>query len=122
MTKAILRITIGIIFLLIGIVHFVKAPEMAVYVPLPAGAKLFVYFIGTITVLASLGVIVNKHLLISLITLAITMAFSALLVQIPITVREREYILKIIGLSNLFKLGLATILLLGALLYKQKLN
>ena len=122
MTKAILRITIGIIFLLIGIVHFVKTSEMAVYVPLPAGAKLFVYFIGTITVLASLGVIVKKHLLISLITLAITMAFSALLVQIPITVREREYILKIIELSNLFKLGLATILLLVALLYKQKLN
>ena len=120
MVKAVIRIIIGFIFLFIGIVHFVRTSEMAVYVPLPSGAVLFVYFIGTITVFASLGVIVNKHLTISLITLAITMAFSALIVQIPITVREREYFLKIIGLSNLIKLGLAIILLLIAMYYKQK--
>ena len=110
----------GLIFLFIGIVHFVKASEMAIYVPVPFGAVLFVYFIGTITVFGSLGVIVNKYLVASIITLAIIMTFSALLVQIPISIREPEYILKVIILANLVKLGLATVLLLMALYYKQK--
>jgi len=120
MIKPILRIITGLIFLFIGIVHFVKTSEMAVYVPVPFGAVQFVYFIGTITVFASFGIILNKYLFASLITLAITMAFSALLVQIPILIREREYILKVIGLSNLAKLGLAIVLLLIALYYKQE--
>lgn len=120
MVKAILRITIGLIFLFIGIVHFVKTSEMAVYVPVPFGAVPFVYFIGTITIFGSLGVIVNKYLIASIITLAIIMTFSALLVQIPISIREPEYILKVIVLSNLVKLGLATVLLLMALYYKQE--
>jgi len=119
MIKAILRIIVGLIFLLIGIVHFVRTSEMAVYVPFPFGSVEFVYIVGTIIVIASFGIIVNKYLLVSLITLAITMAFTALLVQIPISLREREHILKVIGLSNLVKLGLATVLLLMALYYKQ---
>jgi len=121
MIKAILRIIIGFIFLFIGIVHFVRTSEMAVYVPVPFGAVPFVYLVGIITVFASFGVIVNKYLVPSLITLAITMSFSALLVQIPIFLREREYILKVIGLSNLVKLGLATVLLLMALYYRKEL-
>lgn len=122
MIKAVTRIIIGFIFLFIGIVHFVKTPEMAVYVPVPFGSVQFVYFIGTITLFASIGIIVKKYFIASLITLAITMASSALLVQIPILIREREYILKVIGLSNLVKLGLAIILLLIAFYYKQKSN
>jgi uncharacterized membrane protein len=120
MIKAVIRIFIGSIFLFIGIVHFIKTSEMAVYVPVPFGSEQFVYVIGIITILSAFGVILNKHLVASLITLAITMSFSALLVQIPISMREPEYILKIIGLSNLVKLGLATILLLMALYFKRK--
>jgi hypothetical protein len=121
MIKAILRIFVGFIFLLTGIAHFVKTSEMAVYVPVPFGAVQFVYFTGTIIVFASIGIITNKYLLTCLIVLAITMASTALLVQIPVFIREREYILKIIGLSNLVKLGLATVLLLMALYYKKML-
>ncbi|TAL47256.1 MAG: hypothetical protein EPN92_05110 [Chitinophagaceae bacterium] len=93
---------------------------MAVYVPVPYGAVQFVYITGAIIIITSLCIIINKYLLTSLITLAITLVFSALLVQLPIFLREREYILKVIGLSNLVKLTLAALLLLMAFYYKQK--
>lgn len=120
MIKTILRILIGLIFLSTGIIHFVKAHELAVYVPIPYGSVQFVYFIGFITVFASFGIIVNKYLQASLITLAITMASTAILVQIPIFIREREYILRVIGISNLIKLSLAIALLLMAFPFKKK--
>lgn len=119
MTKKTLRIFIGFISLVIGVAHFVKTTEMAVYVPVPFGADQFVYFTGTIIIIASVGIIVNKNLLTCLIVLSITMASTALLVQIPVFIREREYVLKILGLSNMTKLGLSMVLLLMALYYKK---
>lgn len=120
MIKTVVRIILGFIFLFVGIVHFVKTSEMAVYVPVPYGAVQFVYITGTIIIISSLCIIINRYLLTSLITLSITLVVSALLVQLPIFLREREYILQVIGLSNLVKLTLATLLLLMALYYKQK--
>ena len=119
MIKNILRIIIGLVAFFIGILHFVRNSEMAVYVPFPFGAVPFVYLIGVIIVFASFNIIVNNYVIPSLVTLALTLSFTALLVQIPVLLREREYILKVIGLSNLIKLFLAIFLLLMALYYKK---
>ena len=109
--KNVLRILAGLCFLCIAWVHFDDAHRMAVYVPLPWGSVYFVYFSGLLIALASMGVIFNRYLKRSLMLIAIVFAFTAMVVQIPVTWRQEE-ILRLIGFSNLFKLGLACILLL----------
>ena len=115
------RIIMGTTFLCIGIIHFLKSSYMAVYVPFPWGAEEFVQLSGSIIVIVSIAIILNKFVRTCLVLLSLVLVITALLVEIPIMLREPEYILRLIGLSNLIKLGLASMLLLTALNYNSKI-
>src|ERR1035437_1596321 len=101
--QIILRILIGLIFLSIGLYHFYAFEFLAVFVPLPHGSKIIVCTFASIILLASIGIILNKFLRPSLITLAIVFLLTAFMTAIPMTLREADELLKSIGIANLVK-------------------
>jgi hypothetical protein len=103
----IIRIAIGLLFLAIGVFHLYAYQYMAVYVPLPIGSKVFVLSVGATICVSSFGIILNKFVRISLIIIAVTLAFTGLMVLTPIIFRNPDEMLKMIELPNLYKLILS---------------
>ena len=103
----IIRIAFGLLFLALGAFHLYAYQYMAVYVPLPRGSKVFVLLVGATICVSSFGIILNKFVRISLIIIAITLAFTGLMVLTPMIFRNPDEILKMIELPNLYKLILA---------------
>ena len=118
--QIIFRILIGLLFLSIGLYHFYAYEFLAVFVPLPHGSKILVCTIATIISLASIGIILNKFLKPSLITLAIVFLLTAFMTAIPMTLREGDEIIKSIGIANLVKFGIASCLLCYLVFSKRK--
>ena len=119
-TKIILRVIIGLLFLAIGLYHFYAYEFLAVFVPLPHGSKIFVCVIAALISLSSIGIMMNKFTRASLITLALIFLVTAFITAIPMTFREPDEIIKRIGFANLIKFGLASILLVFLVFSKQK--
>jgi uncharacterized membrane protein len=119
-TKIILRVIIGLLFLAIGLYHFYAYEFLAVFVPLPHGSKIFVCVIAALISLSSIGIMMNKFTRASLITLALIFLVTAFMTAIPMTFREPDEIIKRIGFANLIKFGLASILLVFLVFSKQK--
>ena len=119
-TKIILRVIIGLLFLAIGLYHFYAYEFLAVFVPLPHGSKIFVCVIAALISLSSIGIMMNKFTRASLITLALIFLVTAFMTAIPMTFREPDEIIKRIGFANLIKFGLASILLIFLVFSKQK--
>ena len=119
-TKIILRVIIGLLFLAIGLYHFYAYEFLAVFVPLPHGSKIFVCVIAALISLSSIGIMMNKFTRASLITLALIFLVTAFMTAIPMSFREPDEIIKRIGFANLIKFGLASILLIFLVFSKQK--
>jgi hypothetical protein len=101
------RIVFGLFFLAIGAFHFYAYQYMAVYVPLPIGSKVFVLLVGAIICISAINIIVNKYVRLGLIIIAITLAFTGIMVLTPMIFRNPDEMLKMIELPNLYKLILA---------------
>lgn len=93
---------------------------MAVYVPLPVGSKIFVLLVGAIIALGGIGILLNKHARLGLITIAITLAFTGLMVLTPMIFRNPDELMKMIELPNLYKLMLAFIIFTYLVLSKPQ--
>lgn len=119
-TKIILRVIIGLLFLAIGLYHFYAYEFLAVFVPLPHGSKIFVCVIAALISLSSIGIMMNKFTRASLITLALIFLVTAFMTAIPMSFREPDEIIKRIGFANLIKFGLASILLVFLVFSKLK--
>jgi hypothetical protein len=63
--------------------------------------------VGATICVSSFGIILNKFVRISLIIIAVTLAFTGLMVLTPIIFRNPDEMLKMIELPNLYKLILA---------------
>ncbi len=116
----IIRIIFGLLFLAIGLFHFYAYQYLAVYVPLPFGSKAFVLLVGAIISGSALALIINKYAYPALTTIAITLAVTAFMVMIPMTLREPDEILKRIELSNLVKVILAFGIFVVLVVIKRK--
>ncbi|MFZ4796119.1 MAG: hypothetical protein ACOYMA_01410 [Bacteroidia bacterium] len=101
------RIVFGIFFLVIGAFHFYAYQTMAVYVPLPIGSKAFVLLVGAIICISGIGIVINKYARLGLIIIAISLAFTGLLVLTPMILRNPDELMKMLELPNLYKLFLA---------------
>src|ERR1043166_3244002 len=114
-TKSVLlqifRIVAGLFFLLLGCLHFYGTNEMAVFVPLPKGATIFVYATGLAIAACAVGMLFNYRVWLCLLLIAGILSFTAFLVQTPISYMSPDPIFKIISLSNLGKLLLAVVVL-----------
>ncbi len=118
----VIRILFGLLFLGIGLFHFYAFEYLAVYVPLPFGSKAFVLLVGAIISSCAIATIINKYTHAALTTIAITLAVTAFMVMIPMTLREPDEILKRIELSNLFKVVLAFGVLVVLVLNRRRSN
>jgi uncharacterized membrane protein len=116
----VLRVVFGLFFLAIGMIHFYGFQTMAVYVPLPVGSKIFVLLVGAIIALGGIGILLNKHARLGLITIAITLAFTGLMVLTPMIFRNPDELMKMIELPNLYKLMLAFIIFTYLVLSKPQ--
>jgi len=118
--RDILRIAAGLLFLAIGLSHFYYTLDMAIFVPLPTGAKLFVYLVGACIIVPAVLVLLNKSVKQSFVAIACALALSAAFVQGGIEWHNPDEILSQVGLVNISKLLIAFLVLLFVIYFPAK--
>lgn len=110
----ILQLVFGLLFLVLGLSHFYYTSEMAIFVPLPFGARWFVYAAGMVFTLCAAAIILDRFVKKAFIIIACTLAISAGFVQLGIEWQQQDEILKTVGITNIVKLLVAVAILLAA--------
>lgn len=116
----ILQLLFGLLFLVLGLSHFYYTSEMAIFVPLPSGARLFVYAAGIVFTLCAAAIILDRFVKEAAIIIACTLAISAGFVQLGIEWQQQDEILKTVGITNVIKLLVAVAILLAAGYYSTR--
>ena len=113
------RILLGLIILIFGLSHFYYSFEMAFFMPLPIGAKLFVYTVGVITSLCGIFIVLNRNVRISLIVVAVLLIVTGGMVQLAVEWKNPDEILGPLGMTNVIKLLMASLILMVLTIRKK---
>ena len=118
--KQIPCIFFGLLFLAIGLFHFYAYEFMAIFVPLPKGAKIFVLLVASLISISAIGIIVNKYLRSALIMIASIFSITGFMVLTPTVYKSSDELIKSVQEPNLVILFIAILTLFYIAIAKPK--